>query len=85
VCLLLQSGRLLSMIVSPRTSPVVCGVYRHPGNLGGLMLVDAQDTHTTPASVCATWNAWETFTPTMKQNLMSFALANMDALQVILP
>jgi len=49
-------------------------------NAGGLMLVSALDPHVTQD--CTVWDMWEDYTPTIKQNLMDFALSNMDALQV---
>jgi len=45
------------------------------------MLHSTADEHTT--TDCTEWDHWENYTPTMKQNLMDFALANMDTLQVI--
>jgi glucan 1,3-beta-glucosidase len=45
----------------------------------GLMLHSTADEHTT--TDCSTWDYWETWTPEIKQNLMSFAMSNMDALQ----
>lgn len=44
------------------------------------MLVSALDPHVTQD--CTVWDMWEDYTPTIKQNLMDFALSNMDALQV---
>jgi hypothetical protein len=44
------------------------------------MLHDTADEHTTLD--CTTWDMWETYTPEIKANLMSFAMSNMDALQV---
>jgi hypothetical protein len=44
------------------------------------MLVSTADQHVTQN--CTVWDNWETYTPTIKQNLMDFALSNMDALQV---
>jgi len=46
----------------------------------GLMLHTTADEHTTKG--CAEWDQWENYTPTQKQNLMSFAMSNMDVLQV---
>lgn len=45
----------------------------------GFMLHSTADDHTTKD--CTQWDQWENYTPTMKQNLMTFAMANMDALQ----
>jgi hypothetical protein len=43
------------------------------------MLHSTADEHTT--TNCTVWDAWETWTPTIKQNFMTFAMSNMDALQ----
>jgi glucan 1,3-beta-glucosidase len=45
----------------------------------GLMLHSTADQHTTTG--CAQWDEWEKYTATQKQNLMSFAMSSMDALQ----
>jgi len=45
----------------------------------GLMLHSTADEHTTVG--CDRWDMWEDYTDTMKANLMSFAMSNMDALQ----
>jgi hypothetical protein len=50
------------------------------GGVGGFMLHSTADEHTT--TDCTVWDAWETWTPTIKQNFMTFAMSNMDALQV---
>ena len=44
------------------------------------MLHSVADEHTT--ADCTQWDEWENYTPTQKQNLMSFAMSNFDALQV---
>ena len=44
------------------------------------MLHDVSDEHTTKD--CTQWDQWENYTTTQKQNLMSFAMSNFDALQV---
>ena len=44
------------------------------------MLHSVADEHTT--ADCTQWDQWENYTPTQKQNLMSFAMSNFDALQV---
>lgn len=44
------------------------------------MLHLTADEHTT--TDCTVWDAWETWTPIIKQNFMTFAMSNMDALQV---
>jgi hypothetical protein len=44
------------------------------------MLRTPADEHTTTG--CALWDEWENYTPTMKTNLMNFAMAHMDALHV---
>jgi glucan 1,3-beta-glucosidase len=46
----------------------------------GLFLHTTADDHVTQN--CTEWNMWEDYTETQKQNLMSFAMSNMDALQV---
>jgi hypothetical protein len=47
---------------------------------GGLMLRSTADQHVTEG--CAQWDIWENYTPAQKDNLMSFAMSSMDALQV---
>jgi hypothetical protein len=46
------------------------------------MLHSSADLHDTSPAICAVWDHWESYTPTMKSNVMSFAMSNMDALQV---
>jgi hypothetical protein len=50
--------------------------------IGGLFLHTPADDHTTTG--CAQWDEWENYTPTQKANLMTFAMASMDGLQVLL-
>jgi len=45
----------------------------------GLMLRSTADQHVTEG--CAQWDIWENYTPAQKDNLMSFAMSSMDALQ----
>jgi len=44
------------------------------------MLHSVADEHTT--ADCTQWDEWENYTPTQKDNLLSFAMSNFDALQV---
>ena len=44
------------------------------------MLHDVTNEHTT--ANCTPWDDWENYTATQKQNLMSFAMSNFDALGV---
>jgi hypothetical protein len=45
----------------------------------GFMLHTVADEHTT--TDCTQWDNWENYTPTQKENLLSFAMSNFDALQ----
>lgn len=47
----------------------------------GFMLHSTADEHTTSPEICDVWNHWENYTTTMKSNVLSFAMSNMDALQ----
>lgn len=49
-------------------------------NAGGLMLLSTADEHVTKN--CTQWDIWENYTSTQKDNLKSFAMSSMDALQV---
>jgi glucan 1,3-beta-glucosidase len=53
-----------------------------PDLVGGFMLNTPADQHVTKD--CTQWDQWEDYTPTQKQNLMTFAMSHMDALQVCL-
>ena len=47
------------------------------------MLHSVADEHTT--ADCTRWDEWENYTQTQKDNLLSFAMSNFDALQVKAP